>query len=59
MKILLFVILFLVAFVILYSFNMIMNALGLFIPINIFSITTIGLLGFPGLFIIVGLITLL
>ena len=44
------------AFVVLYSFNMIMNALDLFIPLNPFTILTVGILGFPGLFLIVGLI---
>jgi len=40
----------------LYSFNIIMNALDLFIPINYYTTLTIALLGFPGLFLLVGLV---
>lgn len=43
----------------LYSFNLIMNTLNIFIPINIYTVVTLSLLGFPGLFILVGLTTLL
>ena len=46
------------AFVVLYSFNMIMDALDLFIPLNPFTILTVGTLGFPGLFLLVGLIAI-
>lgn len=44
------------AFTILYSFNIIMESLSLFIPINLYTIGTISFLGFPGLFILVGLL---
>ena len=39
----------------LYGFNIIMSALDLFIPINLYSIGSITLLGFPGMFLLVGL----
>ena len=44
------------AFTILYSFNIIMESLSLFIPLNVYTIGTVSLLGFPGLFILVGLL---
>lgn len=44
------------AFTLLYGFNLIMSGLNLFIPINVYSILAVGLLGFPGLFLLVGLI---
>ena len=40
----------------LYGFNIIMNAVNLFIPINIYTIGSLFLLGFPGLFLLVGLL---
>jgi len=43
------------AFAVLYSFNIIMEGLKLFIPINIYTIVTVATLGFPGLFVLVGL----
>ena len=43
------------AFAILYSFNIIMNALDLFIPINMYTVASIFILGFPGLFLVVAL----
>lgn len=46
------------AFALLYGFNIIMESLKLFIPLNIYTIGTISLLGFPGLFILVGLLIL-
>lgn len=45
------------AFGLIYGFNLIMQKVNLFIPINEFTIGTISLLGFPGLFLIVGLIS--
>ena len=47
------------AFFLLYSFNTIMNALDMFIPINVYTILSIALLGFPGLFLLVGLLFIL
>ncbi len=44
------------AFTCIYGFNIIMESLKLFIPINIYTIGTVSLLGFPGLFVLVGLI---
>ena len=41
---------------ILYGFNIIMNALNLFIPLNLYTISSIAIFGFPGLFILVGLL---
>lgn len=43
------------AFAVLYGFNIIMESLRLFIPINIYTVTAVATLGFPGLFILVGL----
>lgn len=43
------------ALALLYSFNIIMNPIDLFIPINIYTISAIGILGFPGLFLAVAL----
>lgn len=43
------------AFAVLYSFNIIMEGLDLFIPINVYTVGTVSILGFPGLFVIVGL----
>ena len=47
------------AFVIIYGFNIIMNAVNMFIPINIYTIGTLALLGFPGLSILVGILVFL
>ena len=44
------------AFGLIYGFNMIMQRIDMFIPLNEFTIGTISFLGFPGLFLIVGLI---
>ena len=44
------------AFAILYGFNIIMESLKMFIPLNIYTITSVAVLGFPGLFILVGLL---
>jgi len=44
------------AFTIIYSFNIIMESLNLFIPLNALTIGIVTLLGFPGLFTLVGLI---
>lgn len=44
------------AFTCIYSFNIIMESLKLFIPINLYTVTTVTMLGFPGLFVLVGLI---
>lgn len=46
------------AFAILYGFNIIMESLKLFIPINIYTVSSIAILGFPGLFVLVGLLIL-
>lgn len=45
------------AFTLLYSFNIIMSSMNLFIPLNLYTISCISLLGFPGLFLLVGLVT--
>ena len=47
------------AFVVLYGFNIIMNAVDMFIPINVYTLGTLALLGFPGLFILVGILVFL
>jgi pro-sigmaK processing inhibitor BofA len=44
------------AFAVLYGFNIIMESLKLFIPINLYTTTLVALLGFPGLFVLVGLL---
>lgn len=44
------------AFTCIYGFNIIMESLKLFIPINLYTIGSVSLLGFPGLFLLVGLI---
>lgn len=44
------------AFTCIYSFNIIMESLKLFIPLNLYTIGAVSLLGFPGLFVLVGLI---
>lgn len=44
------------AFALLYGFNIIMESLKLFIPLNIYTIGSVAILGFPGLFILVGLL---
>jgi len=44
------------ALAILYGFNIIMESLKLFIPLNIYTISSVAILGFPGLFILVGLL---
>ncbi len=44
------------AFTIIYSFNLIMESLNMFIPLNVLTIGIVTLLGFPGLFTLVGLI---
>lgn len=44
------------AFAVLYGFNIIMESLKLFIPLNIYTISSVAILGFPGLFILVGLL---
>ena len=43
------------ALALLYSFNIIMNPVDLFIPINVYTIGTIAILAFPGLFLLVAL----
>lgn len=40
---------------IIYGFNLIMNPLKILIPINIYTIITTSVFGFPGLLILVGL----
>ena len=47
------------AFGLIYSFNLIMVNMNLSIPINIYTVLFIALLGFPGLFALVGLILLI
>lgn len=42
------------AFVMLYGLNLILSSVNIFIPINIFSITLVTLLGVPG---VLGLVT--
>lgn len=44
------------AFAVLYGFNIIMESMNLFIPINVYTILTVSALGFPGLFTLVGFI---
>ncbi len=45
------------AFFILYGFNMIMDALDMFVPLNVYTVGLVATLGFPGLFLLVGLIS--
>lgn len=40
---------------IIYGFNMLMNPIMMFIPLNIVTIITVATLGFPGLLVIVGI----
>ena len=40
---------------IIYGFNLIMTQVGLFIPINIYTISISTIFGFPGLLLLVGL----
>lgn len=42
------------AFTLLYGFNIIMESMKLFIPLNIYTLGTVASLGFPGMFILVG-----
>ncbi len=44
------------AFTLTYGFNIIMGNIDLFIPLNIITIGIVTLLGFPGLFALVGII---
>lgn len=44
------------AFAVLYGFNIIMESLKLFIPLNIYTLSTVAVLGFPGLFVLVGIL---
>lgn len=37
------------AFVVLYGLNVIVSSINIFIPINLFTITVVSLLGIPGL----------
>ena len=41
---------------VIYSFNIIMQEVGIFIPLNLTSITVIFMLGFPGLLSIIGIL---
>ena len=43
------------ALALIYSFNIIMNSLDIFIPINYYTVSTILIMGFPGLFLLVAL----
>ncbi len=43
------------AFTVLYGFNIIMESLKIFIPLNLYTLGTVTFLGFPGLFLLVGL----
>lgn len=42
--------------IVLYSFNIIMNSLNMFIPINIITASIVSTLGFPGMFLLVGIL---
>lgn len=42
-------------FLILYGFNFIVSSANIFIPINIITVGTIGILGFPGLFSLIAI----
>ena len=44
---------------IIYSFNLIMNPVKMFIPINIFTVAVTSFLGFPGLLLLLGLSTII
>ena len=37
------------AFVVLYGLNVIVSSINIFIPINVFTLITVAVLGFPGL----------
>ena len=47
-----------IAFGIIYSLNLILVNMGISIPINVITLITIALLGFPGVFSIIGLLLL-
>ena len=47
------------SFFLLYSFNMIMSGFNFFIPINLFTVITTTIFGFPGLFLILGLLLII
>lgn len=47
------------AFGLIYSFNIIMTNLNINIPVNIYTILFVSMLGFPGIFTLVGLILLM
>ena len=40
---------------IIYGFNLIMGPVKMFVPINVYTITTTSILGFPGLLLLLGL----
>jgi len=44
-----------VAFLILYGFNLLVNSISIFIPINIVTVGTVTLLGIPGLLSLVAM----
>lgn len=45
--------------IVLYSFNLIMKNINVFIPINLYTIGTVSFLGFPGLFVLIGLVMII
>lgn len=47
------------AFGLIYSFNIIMANMNINIPVNIYTILFVTMLGFPGLFSLVGLVLLI
>lgn len=44
---------------IIYGFNLIMVQVGLFIPVNVYTVSISTVFGFPGLLLLVGLNTLI
>ena len=48
-----------VAFLLIYSFNFIMYGYNFYIPMNIFTVIITSILGFPGLFMILGILILI
>lgn len=44
---------------IIYGFNLIMNPIKMFIPINLYTVFTTSTLGFPGLLLLIGLSVLI
>lgn len=44
-----------IAFLLLYGFNLILNSLNIFIPINVSTVVTVSFLGIPGYLTLLGM----